>query len=197
MLRGSLATPEFASIDRVATPFRRSDLWAYAFGAVFLLPHLWALVAPYEEFPYSSAPMFAHYVSDATPRYRLRFMGEFSSGAGAPPTSREIPPAALGVQGVPFARYFFGHVYGSIDRVSPFGLHGADAPAAFEARLSDFVGRMVAVLRRGGGGAVWRDLSGVRLEAVRLTADNGDDAVHVVGRYSPATRRFTRTWGQQ
>jgi hypothetical protein len=166
---------------------RRADYWVGAFIALFLAPNLAALVVPYEEFPYTSAPMFAHYASANTPRYHLRFVAEVDGA------DREvIAPSMLGAPGTPLARLFFGHVYGSIEPSSPFGVRGPDTPAAFEARLSRFFGAVVTVLER--RDPTWQRPTHIRLDAVRLTPDNRDETVHTVGYYSVAAGRFTHTW---
>ena len=163
---------------------KRRHVWAASiFIVVFLLPNLWAFVDPYEIFPYTSAPMFAHYVDEATPRYRFRFVTE---GGGE---EHELRATDLGLAGVEFTRYFFGHVYGSTDPTTPFAVAGEDAPADFEARLSTFFRDVQAVLERQNA----KQLSGIRLELVRLDADNRDADVRVVGHYDATTQRFDRT----
>ena len=165
---------------------KRPQLWAASiFVVVFLLPNLWAFVDPYETFPYTSAPMFAHYVGEDTPRYRFRFVAE----QGGKET--EIRATDLSLDGVEFTRYFFGHVYGSSDPDAPFAVAGEDTPADFEARLSAFFRNVQTVLER-------RDatqLSGLRLEVVRLDADNYDAEVRLIGHYDATTQRFSRTRG--
>lgn len=163
---------------------KRRHVWAASiFIVAFLLPNLWAFVDPYETFPYTSAPMFAHYVDEDTPRYRFRFVTE---GGGE---EHELRATDLGLAGVEFTRYFFGHVYGSTDPTTPFAVAGGDTPAEFEARLSAFFRDVQAVLERRDA----KQLSGIRLEVVRLDADNRDANVRVVGHYDATTQRFSRT----
>jgi len=171
---------------------RWSELLAGVFIAAVLLPQLAALVVPYEEFPYTSAPMFAHYVGPDTPRYRFRFVAERGDGSA----EREIRATDLGLNGVELSRYFLGSIYGSMDPLSPFGHHGGDTPEAFEARLSTFFRDATTVLERRGGAAPGQ-LSGIRLEVVRLEGGNRDGEVHVVGRYDVASHHFTHTWRGQ
>ena len=165
---------------------KHRHVWAASiFIVAFLLPNLWAFVDPYETFPYTSAPMFAHYVGEDTPRYRFRFVTE-SGGE-----EHELRATDLGLAGVEFTRYFFGHVYGSTDPTTPFAIAGEDTPADFEARLSAFFGDVQTVLERQNA----KQLSGLRLELVRLDADNRDADVWVVGHYDTTTHRFSRTQG--
>jgi hypothetical protein len=154
----------------------------------FLLPNVIALFIPYEEFPYTSAPMFAHYVGDNTPVYRFRFIGEFQDERVA----REIRAADLNMNGVPFSRYFFGSVYGSIDPLSPFGRYVSTTPAEFEQRLTTFFGSLTTVLKKQSQ-AEW-PLSRIRLEVVRLNRENRDSIIHTVGYYDVASDHFSHTW---
>jgi hypothetical protein len=171
---------------------RAGHLLAMLFIIVFLAPNLVALVIPYEEFPYTSAPMFAHYVGEETPRYRFHFIAVFVNGQAA----QEIYATDLGLNGVGFSRYFLGSMYGSIDPRSPFGHHGEDTEAAFENRLSGFFRRMMTVLARRGYPAL-PQVSGIRLEVARLNDKNEDAELHMVGRYDVATEWFIRTWGNE
>ena len=158
----------------------------------FLVPNVAAIIRPYEEFPYTSAPMFAHYVDrETTARYGLRFIAEW--GDGRPPA--QITPRQLGVAGVPFSRYFFSHVYGSTDPGTAFGYRN-DTPAAFARRNQNFFQRAVRVLQ-GRDAALWRALSRIRLEAFRLGPDGRDVDVHVVGHYDVASGEFTHSWGRR
>ena len=177
-------------MERSRHPAR--DVFAAIVIAAFLVPNVAAVITPYEEFPYTSAPMFAHYVDkEATARFALRFIAEMNDGR----PDAQITPRQLGVAGVPFSRYFFSHVYGSTDPRSPFG-YRADTPAAFEQRNEVFFERAVSVLRRRNADR-WTHLSRIRLEAFRIGADGNAAEVHVVGHYDVASRQFTHTWRQQ
>jgi len=167
---------------------RRAIIVGSAVSFAFLLLNLWPLIDPFEDFPLTSAPMFAHYVNTETPRYRFRLTAERAGGE-----VREIRATDLGLAGVEFSRDFFGSVYGSIDRHSPFAPHGADSPAAFRARLRAFFGDMAHVLRRRNPER-WRDLRRIRLAVVRLGERNQDLDAHEVGFYTVDSGRFTHTW---
>jgi hypothetical protein len=170
-----------------------SERWGRRFGVVaslvFLLPHVLTIVSPHEEFPFTSAPMFAHYLGEATPRYRFLFTAEFDDSR----SPQEVRGAQLGVAGVEFTRYFFGKVYRSIDPDSPFTGPGSDTPAAFEGRMTTFLGRMAAVLQRRDP-VRWRGLQRLRLEVVRMDARNHPVDVHEVGVYQVSAGRFFHTW---
>jgi hypothetical protein len=166
------------------------DLCAALFIVAFLLPNLLGLIVPYEEFPYTSVPMFAHYVGDDTGRYRFRFVVQ----TGADREERELRATELGLGGLEFSRYFFSF-YGSIEPFSPFSHHRGDTREAFEARLSGFFGKVVTELKRRDREA-WRSLSRIRLEIARLGHTNHDAQSHVVGHYDVASGRFIHTWGR-
>jgi hypothetical protein len=168
---------------------RSRDLLATVFIVAMLVPNLAALVLPFEHFPYSSAPMFAHYVADDVPLYRFRFVAEPAAG----PPEREVFPNEVGLLNVEFYRHFFGSVYGSIDPRSPYGHHVGDSPAAFEARLGRLFRDLVALLPREGTDPL-EDLAGIRLELVRWDAAEADLDLRIIGRYDVAAERFTHTW---
>jgi len=169
---------------------RWRDVVAGTFIVLFLLPHVATLVLPYEEYPYTSAPMFAHYVGEDTPLYRIRLVAERADGS-----EREIHATDFGLNGVEFTRQFFGAIYGSIDPYSPFGHHGDETRDEFERRLSDFFPRLVTALERRSPGML-EQVPQIRVDVARLDASNREALVHVVGRYSIASRHFTHTWGR-
>ena len=166
------------------------ELFASGFIVAFLLPTLGGLIVPYEEFPYTSVPMFAHYVGDDTARYRFRFIVR----NGADQQERELRATELGLGGLEFSRYFFS-VYGSIEPFSPFTRHTGDDRESFEARLGEFFHRVSTELKRRDRN-VWQELSHIRLEIARLDRKNYDAAIHVVGHYEVASGRFIHTWGR-
>jgi hypothetical protein len=159
--------------------------------AALLLPNAVAVIGPYESFPYSSAPMFAHYVGPGVPRYRFRMILESADGS----PGRELPVSSLGLNHADYQRRFFGTVYGSTDPSSPFGHHPDDTPAALEERLGRHFERLAAVLaERDTAGGPPR---GIRLEVARLGAGDRDAEIHVVGWYDAATHRFVHQWGRR
>jgi hypothetical protein len=166
--------------------------WPVALSTVFivafLLPNAVALFIPYEEFPYTSAPMFAHYVTDNTPRYRFRFFAEYPNGHA----SQEIRAADLKLNGTMFSRYFFGSVYGSIEPLSPYGHYGNDTRETFEKRLTEFFHSATIVLnqRPEAPSAIGR----IRLEVAQLDKGNRDSAAHIVGYYHVKSNHFSHTW---
>jgi len=175
-----------------STPTRvpRRELCATVFIGAFLLPTLAGFIVPYEEFPYTSVPMFAHYVGDDTARYRFRFIVQ----VGDDQQERELRATELGLGGLEFSRYFFS-VYGSIEPFSPFSHHRDDDRATFEERLSEFFGRVATELKRRDQNA-WHRLSHIRLEIARLNSKSYDSETHVVGHYEVASGRFIHTWGR-
>jgi hypothetical protein len=169
-------------------PHRR-DVLAYAFITAVLLPHLVALVAPFQSFPITSAPMFANYVDADTPRYRFRFVAEGPSGA-----EWELQPRDIGYLNVEFGRFFFS-VYGSVGPGSASGYRKGETREDFEARVTEFFGRFAAAARRLPDERA--SFAEIRLDLVRLTSDNLDAEAREVGRYHVGVDRFVHTWGSE
>jgi len=165
----------------------RRDILAYCFIVAVLLPHLAALVVPYQSFPITSAPMFANYVDAETPRYRFRFVAE-----GAHGDEWELQPRDLGYLNIEFGRYFFDSVYGSVGPGSASGYRRGETRAEFEARLTDFFGRFATVARQLPDERA--SFAAIRLDLTRLTSDNLDAEASQVGRYDVDAERFVHTW---
>jgi len=168
----------------------RRDRAAAVLIAAVLLPNLAVLVWPYEHFPFSSAPMFAHYVTHESPRYRFRFVAEPADGGA----EWELHARDVGLRNVELHRHFFGFVYGSHDPRSPYGHHPPHDREQFQARVESFLQRFASVAERNAPGARTAFV-GIRLELARLDEQNRDGEVRVVGRYDRATERFLHTWG--
>jgi hypothetical protein len=153
----------------------------------FLAPNLWAIVQPYEDWPYTSLPMYAPSVDRDTPRYRFIFLGELSDGP-----EQEVSTYSVGVDYAAM-RFFFMYVYGSVETgASPFNRFPDDTRRAFEDRLSRF---FAAYTKRYEGRFPARPLKGVRLQGARLRwDDNAIVELHELGRYDVASGRFTHTW---
>lgn len=159
------------------------------FIIISLTPHVLAIFFPYENWPVTSAPMFAHYVGSKTPRYIFRFVGEKGDGKA----EVDIRSRDLKIREWSLMRFFFGKVYGSIDPASPFGFHPQETRDKFEERLSQFFNGLVKRLSetRPEDSA---KLKTIRLEVSKLDAQNKPGETHVVGFFDKATGKFTHTW---
>jgi len=174
--------------------------WGYKIYAgivigLFLIPEITAVVLPLENWPFTCAPMFAHYVGEGTARYRFRFIAEYAKESRPP---REISINDIGLRQIKVMRYFFGKVYGSIDPRAPWGHFPNDTQEAFEARLSRFFhGLTLQMKKKKKGKKYAKGLKGIRLEVIRLDIQNRPGEVHTVGRYSVKERRFAHGWGRR
>jgi hypothetical protein len=103
-----------------------------------------AIAGPFEDWPFTSAPMFARYQLEEDAIYRLVFHVEKANGED------EIIDAAraLGIGELSIKRLFFGSYYGSTDPSYPLGHKPHDTSEAFTRRLSDFSARVVRVYSR-------------------------------------------------
>jgi hypothetical protein len=88
---------------------RGHEILAGAFIVAILAPNLWALIHPYEDWPYSSLPMYAHYVGEDTPRFKFVFVAELEDGR-----EKEVSPYSIGLDYAAM-RFFFKYVYGSVE----------------------------------------------------------------------------------
>jgi hypothetical protein len=162
-------------------------LLVVAFSLALLAPNLWAIVEPYEDWPYTSLPMYAHYVDRDTPRYKFVFVGERSDGG-----EQELSAYSVGVDYAAM-RFFFTHVYGSMESgASPFNRFPGDTRSAFEERLSRF---FAAYVRRYQSRFPNQSLRGIRLQVARLQWEgNGIGELRQLGRHDVASGRFSHTW---
>jgi hypothetical protein len=102
-----------------------------------------ALLGPWEDWPFSSAPMFARHQSRDAPVYYIEWWVDAAGG------SRLLSPQKdLGLGELPFRRGYFASFYGSADPRHPGGHFPDDDPAAFEQRQHDYCRRLSTAFRR-------------------------------------------------
>lgn len=154
---------------------------------IFAVPNMYYVAMGGEDFPFTCAPMFGHYIGPGTTFYNFKFIGEF-------PGEEKVLPSKIGrVEEIGAMRYFFSKVYGSCDEMSPFGNHPGDTPQQLEERLGKYFKSYLRVLPEAG----LKDATGLqrlRLEVWRYDSQDKVDDKHVVGYYSPATEKFTHEW---
>ncbi len=161
------------------------------FIAVFVTPYLAGLLIPNEDWPVTSAPMFAHYVDDLTPRYRFRFMGHFNASSKK---KREIRAKKdLGIREWNLMRFFFGKVYGSIDPYSPFGHHPEDNPERFQERLGRFFQGLMKQFQKMNP-KEGNQLERIDLLVVKLDSQNRKIESRRVGFFNVSSGRFVHSW---
>jgi hypothetical protein len=163
-------------------PTRAAKLGALALTALLVGLQLRAMIGPWEDWPFTSAPMFARYHSADRPLYEIAIVEEADSGA-----ERRLAASDFGLREISFGRSFFGDVYGSTDPHHPAGHHPGDTPDRFAARMAELSARLVAVRERRGAPRpralryeLWR------IERGSVTARSP------IGRYLPSERRFAR-----
>ena len=132
--RALLGWDDSAPDERAAWPSRPAKLAAAALAAVVLGLELWAIRGPHEDWPFTSAPMFAYYHDADWPLFELVLYAEVAPGSEKPID----PRAELGIGEIAFKRLLFADYYGSIDPRHPAGHHQDDSPERFRLRLSEF-----------------------------------------------------------
>ena len=120
-----------------------------------------AVLGPYEDWPFTSAPMFARYHAPGDPLFELAVWLEPETG----PLVELEPDAHLGLGELGFRRQFFAKYYGSTDPRHPSGHHPHDDEASFRARLS----RWMQLVSRAYTRRTGMKLKSVQLEVRRLS----------------------------
>jgi hypothetical protein len=162
-------------------PSRAHKLGALALTVVLVGLQLRAMLGPWEDWPFTSAPMFAFYHSQQRPLYEIAIFEQAPDG-----TERRLRAGDVGLPEMTFGRAFFGDVYGSIDPKHPAGHHSGDTPERFAERMSEFSARVVAIRQRRGGRP-----HALRYELVRIERGS-PTARSPIGRYQVPERRFVR-----
>ncbi|MCB0352199.1 MAG: hypothetical protein KDD64_01705 [Bdellovibrionales bacterium] len=156
-----------------------------AFLVAVLIPNLWAVISPYENWPFTCAPMFAHYVDESTPRYRFAFQVQFEDGS-----RDEVGYYSAGLNWS-LMRYFFKWVYGATPSGGVFALYPSDTQENFENRLSTFFSAFVSALSER---IAPKKPIKLTLHAIRLDRENNDSDSHKVGVFDIESGRFHLTW---
>lgn len=105
--------------------------------ATLLGLNLTATILGFENWPFTPAPMFAHYIDAETPRYAFEYRAHFENG-----TEAALNYPSVGAHWA-LNRFFFKYVYGSAEAESVFAEFPQDSVQAFEARLSAFFSAFV------------------------------------------------------
>jgi hypothetical protein len=124
---------------------------------------LWAVLGPREDWPFTSAPMFARYQTPADPVFELSFYVEDPAGSRV-----ELDPLRhLGTGELGFRRHFFARYYGSTDPRHPSAHLPSDSEAAFRLRIAHWMQLVARAYGKQQGHPPRR----LWLEASRLDAD--------------------------
>jgi hypothetical protein len=138
-----------------------------------------------ENFPFSSCPMFAHYIGNETRLYNFKFIGTFKN------TEKILPPS-FGHDGeIMSLRFFFSKVYGSPQSYSPFTITENDNKKLFESRLTNYFQNYLISL------AEPIFISGLKTIRLEIWLYNNEEQVadkHTVGYYDLSSEKFYHTW---
>lgn len=108
-----------------------ANIYRWLVYVLILTPNIFASIVGVESFPYTSAPMFGHYVGEQTQLYLLKF--EASSGE----EHFDLDPF-YGRPEPYFIRHFFSKVYGSPGHISAFNGRLSESPQKFQSRMNTF-----------------------------------------------------------
>lgn len=120
-----------------------------------------AVLGLHEDWPFTSAPMFARYQAPGDPLYELRV---YAVGPGGAPVELD-PERDLGLGELGFRRQLFSHYYGSTDPLHPAGHHPADSFELHRQRVLDWMRKVARGYQRQRGQQAER----LRLEAVQIS----------------------------
>lgn len=150
---------------------------------------LWAVLGPYEDWPFTSAPMFARYQTPEDPVFELSFFAEDPSGV-----SFELEPLQhLGLGELGFRRHFFSRYYGSTDPQHPSWHLPGDAEATFRQRIAAWMKLVVVAYTKQRGHPPRR----IWLEASKISSMGDPSRSHRVERrplfdFVPSTGQLRR-----
>ncbi|MET0297091.1 MAG: hypothetical protein ABW024_06790 [Microbacterium sp.] len=155
-------------------------------SAAVLIPNLIVIGLGVEDFPFTTAPMFAQYVGPETTLYSFRMEG-VRDGVSEPLPIQETNLGELEVQ-----RQLASWFYRPMTDTSPFRdlTSQSDDPEVFAQRMSEFFAPIVDFLR---------DQRSVEFDEVVLYVDVSDSSGDVldselVGRYDTSTDAYTQLY---
>lgn len=164
----------------------RSLILPAVVSAVILIPNLVVIALGVEDFPFTTAPMFAHYVGPETKLYALRLEGVRDG------TAEPFPIQETNLNPIEFQRQLASWYYRPMTDTAPFrDLSGeSSTPEGFASVMSDYFGELTDFLR---------DQRGISYDAVELYVDIVDSsgnpiATEPVGTYDTATQTYTQTY---
>jgi hypothetical protein len=141
-------------------------LGATALVAALVGLQLRAMLGPYEDWPFTSAPMFARYHAAEDPLFELQFIARLPDGS----EHEIVPQRDLGLGELAFRRQFFARHYRSADPKHRGERPTQDGRAAFEQRMAAWLKRVARVYER----TTRHRLAGVRLEVRRVTSSGSE-----------------------
>lgn len=164
----------------------RSLILPAVVSAALLIPNLVVIALGIEEFPFTTAPMFAHYVGPDTTLYAFRLEGVRDDVA------EPLPIEETNLNPIEFQRQFASWYYPPMTDTAPFrDLSGeSSTPDGFTTTMAGYFRALTDFLR---------DESGISYDSVDLYVDIVDSsgrliASEPVGTYDTLTHRYTQTY---
>src|SRR5687767_2813386 len=109
-------------------------VYAVLVMVAFILPNLYVIYTGHESFPFTHAPMFAHYIDETTLFYDFEYIGQNGHEERVIYPSYKEP---LQSKDRLIRRFFFNKVYGSVEE-SSFSHFENDSADQLKLRLEDF-----------------------------------------------------------
>lgn len=155
-------------------------------SAVVLIPNLVVIGLGVEDFPFTTAPMFAQYVGPETKLYALRLEGVRDG------TAEPFPIEQTNLSAIEFQRQMASWYYRPLSDTAPFrDLSGSSStPDGFSATMAGYFGSLTDFLR---------EERGISYDEVDLYVDIVDSSgdlisTEPVGRYDTSTHEYTQTY---
>jgi len=159
----------------------KANIYKWLVFFLILAPNIFTSIVGIESFPYTSAPMFGHYVGDDTELYLLKF--EAVSGNEL----IDLEPY-YGRPAAYFVRYFFSKVYGSPGSISAFNGRLSESPPKFQRRMNTFFLDFATYIREQHG----IQLQKIYLKSIRVDKNRNPLAEAIVlGYYDTNTNQYT------
>ena len=127
---------------------------------VVLTPNIFTAIVGLESFPFTSAPMFGHYVGDETQLYLIQFEGISGDKQINLEPYYDRPESY-------FIRHFFSKVYGAKGNISAFNGRLTDNPDKFQNRMQTFFSTFSTAIKK----QHQLQLQRINLKAIRVDKD--------------------------
>ena len=161
-----------------------NKIYALLIMLAFILPNAYIIWKGKEEYPYTPAPMFGHYIGGQTRFYDIKF---FAKGQL---TRNEVLPFHKEFSNqLSIGRFFFDRVYGSVEPNTPLGDFSNESREKFEKRMENFCAVYFGYLKK--------DENKYReLELVVNQYDRKYNLLnsHLIGYYDINNNQFKHIW---
>lgn len=179
-------SPRSVTRPRAPRPRGRALILPAVVSAVVLIPNLVVIGLGVEDFPFTTAPMFAHYVGPETELYALRLEGVREG------TAEPFPIQETNLSPIEFQRQLASWYYRPMSATAPFrDLSGhSSTPDGFAQTMSGYFGALTDFLR---------DQRGISYDEVILYVDVVDSSGELissdpVGTYDTTAHSYTQTY---